>query len=52
MAELLKDRFFQPPFLEALAGAIRGVHPSFETQRFLGLVHVPAFRGLALSPVP
>lgn len=38
MAERLKDRFFQPAFLDRLAARIADEYPAFDRRRFLGLV--------------
>jgi len=49
MAVPLKEQFFQRPFLERLADAIREVHPAFPRARFLRLVFDARWPGLELK---
>jgi 3-methyladenine DNA glycosylase AlkC len=47
--ERLKDQFFTHASLEAMAGAIRSVYPSFEKRRFIRLVFEGGVRDMELK---
>jgi len=49
MAPKLKDRFFQRPFLEALAASLARVHPPFDGSAFLRRVEGAGWRALELK---
>jgi 3-methyladenine DNA glycosylase AlkC len=49
VAERFKDRYFQRPFLEQLAGEIAKVYPSFDRKRFFALVHDGKWDALELK---
>jgi len=38
MAELLKNQFFHPVFLEKLRAVLAGIHPEFPGKKFYRLV--------------
>lgn len=40
MAELLKDRYFQPVFFDKLVNEISAIHPSFDSEKFQKLLYV------------
>ena len=39
MAELLKNQFFQPVFVEKLRAVLAGIHPEFPGKKFCRLVY-------------
>lgn len=49
MAELLKDRYFQPAFFDKLAKAIAQVYPSFDSKKFKQLLYTNQWQALELK---
>lgn len=49
MAELLKDRYFQPAFFDQLTEAITQVYPAFDTKKFKQLLYTNQWQSLELK---